>query len=103
MTKDQVIREVRFNMSTIGISDEAAQRVTEARELAVKAIEDQEQAAINAIDEFANELSLRLTDAIYPKDVESMTNLITTVAREMKDKRKQEERSACQIIQSITT
>jgi len=88
MTKDQAIREVRFNMSTIGISDEAAQRVIEAREVAVKAIEDQEQAVMNAIDEFAQELSSRLTDAIYPKDVPSMANLIATVAREMKDKRR---------------
>lgn len=37
-----------------------------------------------AIDEFANTLIPRLTDAIYKKDVESMTNLINDVARELK-------------------
>lgn len=37
-----------------------------------------------AIDEFAATLIPRLTDAIYQKDVESMTNLINDVARELK-------------------
>lgn len=37
-----------------------------------------------AIDKFANILIPRLTDAIYQKDVESMTNLINDVARELK-------------------
>lgn len=37
-----------------------------------------------AIDDFANTLIPRLTDAIYQKDVESMTNLINDVARELK-------------------
>lgn len=38
-----------------------------------------------AIDGFANTLKSRLTDAIYQKDVESMTNLINDVARELKE------------------
>lgn len=37
-----------------------------------------------AIDEFANTLTQRLTDAIYQQDVEGMTNLINDVARELK-------------------
>ena len=37
-----------------------------------------------AIDEFASTLIPRLTDAIYQKDVESMTNLINDVATELK-------------------
>ena len=37
-----------------------------------------------AIDEFASTLIPRLTDAIYQKDVESMSNLINDVARELK-------------------
>ena len=37
-----------------------------------------------AIDEFASTLIPRLTDAIYQKDVESMTNLINDVTRELK-------------------
>lgn len=36
------------------------------------------------IDEFVNTLIPRLTDAIYQKDVESMSNLINDVARELK-------------------
>ena len=36
------------------------------------------------IDEFAETLKGRLTDAIHQKDVESMTNLINDVAREVK-------------------
>ena len=36
------------------------------------------------IDEFVNTLIPRLTDAIYQKDVASMTNLINDVARELK-------------------
>ena len=37
-----------------------------------------------AIDNFVATLVPRLTDAIYQKDVESMTNLINSVARELK-------------------
>lgn len=40
---------------------------------------------IKVIDEFVNTLIPRLTDAIYQKDVESMTNLINDVARELKE------------------
>lgn len=39
---------------------------------------------VKAIDEFVNTLTQRLTDAIYQKDVENMTNLINDVARELK-------------------
>ena len=38
-----------------------------------------------AIDKFVSALVPRLTDAIYLKDVESMTNLINGVARELKE------------------
>lgn len=37
-----------------------------------------------AIDEFASTLIPRLTDAIYQKDVESMTNLINEIAEQLK-------------------
>lgn len=36
------------------------------------------------IDEFAIRLKSRLTDAIYQKDVESMTNLINEIAEQLK-------------------
>lgn len=37
-----------------------------------------------AIDDFAETLIPRLTDAIYPKDVEGMRNLINDVAEQLK-------------------
>ena len=43
MTASEAIREVRFNMSTIGLSDKAAKRVAEARNMAIKALEKQEK------------------------------------------------------------
>ena len=38
-----------------------------------------------AIDDFAETLIPRLTDAIYPKDVEGMRNLINDVAEQLKE------------------
>ena len=43
MTESEAIKEVRFNMSTIGLSDEAANRVVEARGMAIQALEKQEK------------------------------------------------------------
>ena len=41
MTESEAIKEVRFNMSTIGLSDKAAKRVAKARNMAIKALEKQ--------------------------------------------------------------
>ena len=41
MMKSEAIKEIRFNMSTIGLSNEAAKRVVEARDMAIQAIEKQ--------------------------------------------------------------
>ena len=41
MKESEAIREVRFNMSKIGLSDKAAKRVVEARNMAIKALEKQ--------------------------------------------------------------
>ena len=41
MTKSEAIKEIRFNMSTIGLSNEAAKRVVEARDMAIQALEKQ--------------------------------------------------------------
>lgn len=47
--------------------------------------ENKEQEIRNkAIDEFASTLIPRLTDAIYQKDVESMTNLINEIVEQLK-------------------
>ena len=43
MTESEAIKEVRFNMSTIGLSDKAAKRVVEARYMAINALEKQEK------------------------------------------------------------
>lgn len=47
-------------------------------------VDKTEEIRAKTIDDFANTLIPRLTDAIYQKDVESMTNLINDVARELK-------------------
>ena len=41
MTESEAIKEVRFNMSTIGLSDKSAKRVVEARDMAINALEKQ--------------------------------------------------------------
>ena len=41
MTESEAIKEVRFNMSKIGLSDKAAKRVVEARNVAIQALEKQ--------------------------------------------------------------
>lgn len=41
MTESEAIEEVRFNMSTIGLSNESAKRVVKARNIAIKALEKQ--------------------------------------------------------------
>ena len=41
MTESEAIKEVRFNMSTIGLNNEAAKRVVEARDMAINALEKQ--------------------------------------------------------------
>lgn len=41
MTESEAIKEVRFNMSTIGLNNEAAKRVVEARGMAINALEKQ--------------------------------------------------------------
>ena len=48
-----------------------------------------------AIDEFTSTLIPRLTDAIYQKDVESMTNLINDVAEQMKAENEKFIRRCC--------
>ena len=41
MTESEAIKEIRFNMSTIGLGNEAAKRVVEARDMAINAFEKQ--------------------------------------------------------------
>ena len=41
MTESEAIKETRFNMSTIGLSDKAAKRVVEAIDMAINALEKQ--------------------------------------------------------------
>ena len=41
MTESEAIKEIRLNMSTIGLSNEAAKRVVEARDMSINALEKQ--------------------------------------------------------------
>lgn len=43
MTKNEVIKEIKQSMSPIGLADEEARRVAEARDAAIKALEDAER------------------------------------------------------------
>ena len=43
MTENEAIKEVRFNMSRIGLKESSAKRVTEAREIAIQALEEIQQ------------------------------------------------------------
>ena len=57
-------------------------KTVECLELALE--EHDKEIRAKAIDEFVATLVPRLTDAIYQKDVEGMTNLINGVAEELK-------------------
>ena len=41
MTESEAIKEIRFNMSTIGLGNEAAKRVVKARDMAINTLEKQ--------------------------------------------------------------
>lgn len=41
MTENEAIKEVRFNMSKIGLKENSVKRVVKARDLAIKALEKQ--------------------------------------------------------------
>lgn len=41
MTENEAIKEVRFNMSKIGLKENSVKRVAKARDLAIKALEKQ--------------------------------------------------------------
>ena len=69
-------------IATITINNEALQKMVDEK---VKEIEFDIQGIRNkAIDDFATALMPRLTDAIYPKDVEGMSNLINDIAEQLK-------------------
>ena len=53
MRTEEIIREVKFNMSTIGLNEKAAQRVSKARTLAVHRIQAYElYATLGPVDDF---------------------------------------------------
>ena len=41
MTESEAIKEVRFNMSRIGLNNKSAKRVSEAKNIAIQALEKQ--------------------------------------------------------------
>ena len=56
MKESEAMREIRFNMSTIGLSNEAAKRVVEARDMAINALENSK--TIYDVDKVIKELEL---------------------------------------------
>lgn len=53
MRTEEIVREVKFNMSTIGLNEKAAQRVSKARTLAVHRIQAYElYATLGPVDDF---------------------------------------------------
>ena len=52
MTENEAIKEVRFNMSRIGLKESSVKRVTEAREVAIQALSEiQQYKAIGTVEE----------------------------------------------------
>lgn len=52
MTEHEAIKEVRFNMSRIGLKESSVKRVTEAREVAIQALSEiQQYKAIGTVEE----------------------------------------------------
>ena len=53
MTESEAIKEVRFNMSRIGLNNKSAKRVSEAKNIAIQALEEvQKYREIGSIEEF---------------------------------------------------
>lgn len=69
-------------IATIKISKEDMQKMVDEKVAQIEL--DIQEIRAKAVDEFVATLVPRLTDAIYQKDVESMTNLINGVAEELK-------------------
>ena len=69
-------------IATIEFSKEDMQKIVDEKVAQIEL--DIQEIRAKAIDEFAEKLKGRLMDAIHQKDVESMTNLINDVAREVK-------------------
>lgn len=69
-------------IATIKISKEDMQKMVDEKVAQIEL--DIQGIRAEAIDEFVSALVPRLTDAIYPRDVEGMTNLINDVAEQMK-------------------
>ena len=78
MTENEVIKEVRFNMSRIGLNDKSAKRVGEAKNMAIQALEEvQKYRAIGTPEECLRNKDFLdfLEDKMNPGDFETYLHL----------------------------
>lgn len=74
MTENEAIKEVRFNMSRIGLNDKSSKRVSEAKNMAIQALEEvQKYRAIGTPEECLRNKDFLdfLADKMNPNDFET--------------------------------
>ncbi len=78
MTENEAIKEVRFNMSRIGLNDKSAKRVSEAKNMAIQTLEEvQQYRAIGTPEECLRNKDFLdfLADKMNPGDFETYLHL----------------------------
>lgn len=88
MTENEAIKEVRFNMSRIGLNDKSAKRVSEAKNMAIQALEKvQQYRAIGTPEEcLRNKDFLQfLANSMNQKKYETYLRIYNAVEKEGRD------------------
>ena len=88
MTESEAIKEVRFNMSRIGLNDKSAKRVSEAKNVAIQALEEvQQYRAIGTPEEcLRNKDFLRfLANSMNQKKYETYLRIYNAVEKDGRD------------------
>lgn len=78
MTENEAIKEVRFNMSRIGLNNKTAKRVSEAKNMAIQALEEvQQYHQIGTVEECLRNKDFLdfLSDKMNPNDFETYLHL----------------------------
>ena len=76
MTEQEAIKEVKFNMSRIGLKEEAAKRVIEARNIAIDSIKKVEH-----LDEIKQEIRAQAIDELV-EEIRNASNKIKDIRGE---------------------
>lgn len=87
-TENEAIKEVRFNMSRIGLNNKSAKRVSEAKNMAIKALEEvQQYRAIGTPEEcLRNKDFLRfLANSMNQKKYENYLRVYNAVEKDGRD------------------